>query len=160
VGDPSPNSKGEAKVSRQHNRGISEPTYEQGTASVATELQSLNATKMDKQKQHLHHLVRELRSWLYEVEQRGIPKFGETGYRLRKFRESLADHFETCSHQGLEQPLSLECRRLLGRLEDLIVRLEMPDPPFQSWQELASSLVDFIDDLSLFESKLEPYPRL
>ena len=144
----------------QHTSEIGEPSYEQGTAPVATGLRSLNRTKMDNQKQHLHHLVSELRGWLYEVEQRGIPKFGETGYRLRQFRESLSDHFETCCDQSFAEPVLQESRRLMGRLDDLIIRLEMPEPPFQSWQELVSLLVDFIDDLSLFESKLAPYPRL
>lgn len=109
------------------------------------------------QQRRLRDFVAHLRSWLYEVEQMGVPKFGETGFRLRGFREALADHFESCRHQhteGLGREFEDQAKQLLSRLDDLIRKLEMSDPPFSSWQELIRSLTEFTDDLEELEGRL------
>lgn len=117
--------------------------------------ESLN--EVTGQQLRLRDTVRQLRNWLYQVEQRGVPKFGETGYRLRHFRNSLSEHFDCCKRRRGQvsiTSLETECRRLLKMLDDLIYRLEMPEPPFESWQELIRCMKEFTDDLECLETRL------
>lgn len=108
------------------------------------------------QQRKLREFVLELRGWLYEVEQMGIPKFGETGYRLRQFRDSLSMHFETCVHDRWDRPnkdFEQQSTMLLKRLDDLIRQLEMLEPPFDSWEKLTQMLNDFSDSLEDLEHR-------
>jgi hypothetical protein len=115
------------------------------------------STEMVTQQCRLRDLINELRSWLYEVEQLGIPRFGETGYRLRNFRQSLFQHFQTCRRDrsgGMGEVSEQESERLLDRLDRMINQLEMTDPPFDSWQQVIRTLNEFSDDLDSLESRL------
>ena len=96
--------------------------------------------------------VDDLRRWLYDVGQRGIPKFGETGYRLRQLRKSLVQYWQTHDEGLLENPeWKSESVELLSKLDCWIEQLERPDPPFRSWQELVQVLSEFGDELETFE---------
>lgn len=112
---------------------------------------------IDEQHHRLQDLVKQLRCWLYEVEQFGVPKFGETGFRLRHFQTTLMEHFDCCRKrrgENCDPSIEQESKLLLMRLTDLIGRLEMPDPPFESWQELVRCLKEFSDDLECLETRL------
>lgn len=91
-----------------------------------------------------------LMDWMREVEQRGIPHFGETATKLKPFRDLLASHFDR--EDGILDELAMNyedtspeiaaIRRQTGRdhqhllhdLDDFIERLNKLEPPFESWQ--------------------------
>lgn len=117
--------------------------------------------------------IDELRQWMNEVSQLGIPHFGETAMRLRPLRSRLADHFacedemtakvtdslgggaSESETQGFEDSAvrsSREHRELLRQLDDLIRDLDELDPPFRSWQAAISAVERFIDSLEQHEA--------
>ena len=92
----------------------------------------------------------DLQSWMRDVEQLGVPRFGETATRLVPFRTLLAKHFdeenemldELAKSYSSESPEIAAMRRqatqdhvnLLANLDDFTGRLSDLEPPFQSWQ--------------------------
>ena len=96
-------------------------------------------------------LVDETRDWMSEVNQLGIPHFGETAARLEPLRDHLQRHFDQERRMidklaELYPTTSPEVRAfrhqtlsdqetLVARLDDLHRRLMEIDPPFQSWTE-------------------------
>ena len=117
----------------------------------------------------LEACIDEVRDWMQEVNQLGIPHFGETATRLRPLRARLVSHFahedEMVSQLAeLYPPSSPEVdavRRqshrdhgqLLERLDDLIQRLEQTEPPFDSWQTAIDQVELFVDVLEQHEDQ-------
>ncbi len=113
--------------------------------------------------------IDEVRDWMLEVNQLGIPHFGETATRLRPLRERLFIHFgrenELISQLANFYPASspeIEAVRkqsiadhdqLLSRLENLIDRLNLPEPPFQSWTEAMDEVSMFVDAIEQHEDR-------
>ena len=115
----------------------------------------------------LETCVDEVRDWMLEVNQLGIPHFGETATRLRPLRERLFIHFgrevEMISQLATFYPASSpeieavrkqsisDHDRLMARLEDLIDRLSLPEPPFESWTEAMDEVGLFVDAIEQHE---------
>lgn len=111
--------------------------------------------------------INEVRAWMREVNQLGIPHFGETATRLRPLRIKLFTHFgreneliSQLAHfypdtspeiDGVRKSSIADHDRLLARLEDLIDRLSEPDPPFQSWTEAMDEVGLFVDAVEQHE---------
>jgi hypothetical protein len=111
----------------------------------------------------------ELRDWMNEVSQLGIPHFGETATRLRPLRQRLIHHFAVedemiekfAARRGTTRPgtdgphlcSSREHEQLLQRLDDMLSRLAQPDPPFASWQAAMNEVEQFVDLLEEHESR-------
>lgn len=116
----------------------------------------------------LEAYIGKVRDWMKEIEQLGIPHFGETATQLRPLRERLVLHFERedqmISHlaASLSEPSSefddLRCRAahdhegLLARLDELSARLSETDPPFPSWQAAMNEVAEFVDRLEKHEA--------
>jgi len=114
----------------------------------------------------LEAFIDQVRDWMLEVNQLGIPHFGETATRLRPLRTRLVTHFEhedemVAQLSKLYPPSSPEIeavrsqsshdhRQLLARLDELIDRLDQPDPTFTSWQAA-------MDEVELFVNALEQH---
>ncbi|MEM9825642.1 MAG: hypothetical protein AAF958_03590, partial [Planctomycetota bacterium] len=84
----------------------------------------------------LNRVTAEMTRWMYDVGQRGWPKFGETANRLKRFRGDLRAHFDQedeLSSQmlafydaphpeidAMRRQADRDHRNLLERLDDLI----------------------------------------
>lgn len=119
----------------------------------------------------LFTLIGELRHWMSEVAQLGIPHFGETATRLRPLRETLVQHFanedemidqltsQMSSAQITDQITDLYGRsspghqQLRDKLDGLIDRLNDLEPPFDSWQSAMAEVGEFFDDLEQHEKQ-------
>ena len=110
-----------------------------------------------------------IRNWMQQVNQLGIPHFGETATRLRPLKARLFAHF------GRENELILQLvnfyqssspdvvalqtemltahDQLLTRLGDLIDRLSLPEPPFESWTNAMDEVALFVDALEQHEEQ-------
>ena len=93
--------------------------------------------------------IEDIRNWMSEVNQMGIPHFGETASRLQPLRETLLVHFEREDQllaklaelypasspevQAFLRQTRSDHHALRTRLDDLHARLKEVDPPFGSW---------------------------
>lgn len=119
-----------------------------------------------KEDRGLESCVDQVRDWMREVAQLGIPHFGETATRLRPLRHRLVQHFAR-EDEMIEQLAQLysssspeieavrrqsvhDHDQLLARLDNLINRLNELVPPFDSWQTA-------IDDVEMFVDLLEQH---
>jgi len=113
--------------------------------------------------------IDELRGWMREVNQLGIPHFGEAAARLTSLRSRLMRHFER-EHQIIAslanhfsgtdsalETLKAHAQRdhaaMLNQLDELMQRLNQLDPPFCSW--LAA-----MEEIEAFVSRLWQHERL
>ncbi|MEZ6059891.1 MAG: hemerythrin domain-containing protein [Planctomycetaceae bacterium] len=117
--------------------------------------------------EHLASRIGELRTWIGEVSELGIPRFGEMGDRLRPLHHELRSHFEHEEKQGYlsdaltvapdlansTQGLVLEHSQLLKQLDVLVDRLHQSEPPFDSWQQACAELDTVLDLLNQHETQ-------
>jgi hypothetical protein len=110
-----------------------------------------------------------VRDWMQEVNQLGIPHFGETATRLLPLRQRLVTHFQREDQmiaqlaelypssspevQAVRRQSSRDHHQLLARLDDLIQRLGQTEPPFASWQAAMDELESFVDLLEQHEEQ-------
>jgi hypothetical protein len=110
-----------------------------------------------------------VRDWMQEVNQLGIPHFGETATRLLPLRQRLVTHFQREDQmiaqlaelypssspevQAVRSQSSRDHHQLLNRLDDLIGRLGKTEPPFASWQAAMDELESFVDLLEQHEEQ-------
>jgi iron-sulfur cluster repair protein YtfE (RIC family) len=94
-----------------------------------------------------------------------MPKFGEMGSQVENLRDILAEHFAAEEQDGyLSSALAVapnlqrqvnelqsQHGHLLEALNDLINRLKMSEPPFQSWQAAYRELEAILADLRRHE---------
>lgn len=106
--------------------------------------------------------IRDWREWWHELDQMGVPHFGEMGNQLRTFRDGLAAHFR---HEERLESLDLvassprlpmtslheEHEQLLFELDQLISRLCAPVPEFDSWSKARAEFEKFLDRLAEHE---------
>jgi hypothetical protein len=111
--------------------------------------------------------IDELRDWMGEVSQLGIPHFGETATRLCQVRERIVQHFEREDEMvaelarlypgsspeiaSIRKRSSRDHSHLLTRLDDLSKRLSELEPPFKSWQEAMQDVELFVNELEQHE---------
>ncbi len=109
--------------------------------------------------------VDQLRRWIFEVSQSAEARYAETADRLMSLRGRLMEHFDRenmlgrqllASQPGAALELAAMCRQcdsdhelLLGRLDDLVVRLRQCPPRVASWSATtheAELLVDGVEE--------------
>ena len=111
--------------------------------------------------------LEEIRDWMSEVNQLGIPHFGETASKLQPLRASLRTHFEREDRmleklaefypptspevQAFQRQTSIDHHSLLVRLDDLHSRLKEIDPPFDSWTAAMDEVDVFFDAMEQHE---------
>ena len=110
--------------------------------------------------------IAELRRWWDEVEQLGVPRFGEMGSRLKLLRDHLQSHFEIEEAGGYlagvlavaprfseeARRLCMQHRQLLNTLDSFIERLTALEPPFHGWDETREEFDGFLLQLHRHES--------
>jgi hypothetical protein len=110
----------------------------------------------------------EIRDWMSQVSQFGIPRFGETATRLRSLHDRMVHHFgheyelivqlaETHSSPSPEldavrRQAAHDHEHLLVQLHGLIERLDELDPPFGSWEEAMEEVALFMVSLQQHEA--------
>jgi hypothetical protein len=113
--------------------------------------------------------IDEVRKWMQEVSQLGVPHFGETATRLGPLRRRLVQHFEredemiaeivkshltsTRKVKAMGKQSSRDRNRLFSQLDDLISRLNQLDPPFASWERAIEEVELFVDKLEQHENR-------
>ena len=113
--------------------------------------------------------IDQVRNWMQEVNQLGIPHFGETATRLRPLRDrmlvhfaredqmigQLADLYPTSSPEvdAVRRQASRDHDQLSERLDNLIERLDQVVPPFASWQNAMDEVELFVDALEQHEDQ-------
>jgi hypothetical protein len=109
--------------------------------------------------------IAEIRNWWSELDQFGLPKFGEMGMRVEELRDLLAEHFaeeekggELASALAVAPHFSRRAHELeaqhgqiLERLNDFINRLTMSEPPFSSWQGACEEFEAIVAELRQHE---------
>jgi hypothetical protein len=98
----------------------------------------------------------ELRQWMQEIEEFGVPHFGEFGFRLQCYRDRLATEFsneETWCRSNGDSDRHAECRQelselsqqhgqFLDELDNMAIKLQQDHPPYESWQETARQFAE------------------
>ncbi len=118
--------------------------------------------------QEMESCIGDLRSWMMEVNQLGIPHFGEAAVRLLTLRNRLLQHFDReneiieslANHFADSEPSMKELRsdsardhlQIMERLDELMERLNELEPPFESWSTAMNEIEAFIDRLHQHES--------
>lgn len=116
----------------------------------------------------LSECIEEIRNWMSEVNQLGIPHFGETASRLQPLRECMSLHFvredsmleklaelypaKSPEVLALKRQTRLDHQTLLARLDDLHSRLKETDPPFKTWTAA-------MDEVDVFFEAMEQHER-
>ncbi len=109
--------------------------------------------------------ITDLRKWWSELDQFGLPKFGEMGTRVEELHGLLAEHFAEEENGGyLAQALAIAPQftkeagelqkqhgEVLDAINDFSRRLEMSEPPFDSWQQARDEFEGIIADLRQHE---------
>tara|TARA_R110002111_G_scaffold2705_5_gene18013 strand:- start:432 stop:884 length:453 start_codon:yes stop_codon:yes gene_type:complete len=121
---------------------------------------------LDEHEQILSH-IKELNDWWTELDERGLPKFGEMGTRVEGFRDLLAKHFENEKEEGYFKPVLDESPgfcimvpdfktkhiTILSRIDDFASRLKQSKPPFKNWSEASSEFKALLSDLREHEDQ-------
>lgn len=116
---------------------------------------------------HLTTRIAELREWISEVSELGIPHFAELGSRLRPLLEELNAHFEHEEQRGylagaIERvpqfiddvdELLLQHSQFRNQLHALICRLGEYEPPFSSWQQACAEFEDVLAEIERHERR-------
>lgn len=115
---------------------------------------------LDEHEQILSH-IKDLNQWWAELDEHGLPKYGEMGTRMEGLRDLLSKHFNDEEQEGYFKPLMDEepgfCimvpdfqeqhKEFLTRLDDFSVRLKKAEPPFQNWNEALQELKSILAQL-------------
>jgi hypothetical protein len=113
----------------------------------------------------LNRRIADLRKWWSELDQLGIPKFGEMAFRVEELRHLLAEHFAEEERGGYlasalevaprfaaqSAELYRQHREFLDRLDDLIARARAAEPPPGLWRAARSEIEELLTDLDRHE---------
>ncbi len=127
--------------------------------------------RLQQDHRSLMSAIGDVRQWVRDVSELGMPRFGELGVRLRPFRELLSAHFAdeesgefpaSGGQSGDGQPKAGENlaglhHRILEDLDSMIARLRASEPPFRSWQaaiEELEALIKVIEQHEEYEMNL------
>lgn len=111
--------------------------------------------------------ITDLRAWIDEVSELGIPHFGELGTKLQPVRDTFSQHFEAEEVGGYlaealavaprfrdeAEELRLQHTEFLERFDQLICRLHECEPPFTSWQQACEELDALLTDIKNHEGR-------
>jgi|TARA_R100001480_G_scaffold58717_1_gene71711 hypothetical protein len=121
---------------------------------------------LDEHEQILSH-IKDLNQWWTELDEHGLPKYGEMGTRMEGLRDLLSRHFNDEEQEGYFKPLMDEepgfCimvpdfreqhNEFLTRLDDFSARLKQPVPPFKNWNEALEELKSLLAQLRTNEKR-------
>ncbi|WP_339687428.1 hemerythrin domain-containing protein [Gimesia maris] len=121
---------------------------------------------LDGHEQILEH-IKELNHWWRELDERGLPKYGEMGTRMEGLRDLLSKHFHDEEQEGYFKPVMDESpgfcimvpdfrekhKKFLTQIGDFSTRLKQSEPPFQNWNEALTELQGLLDELRISENE-------
>ncbi|MCA9006273.1 MAG: hemerythrin domain-containing protein [Planctomycetaceae bacterium] len=121
---------------------------------------------LDSHEEVLGH-IKGLNDWWRELDERGLPKYGEMGTRMEGLRDQLSKHFCDEEQEGYFKPLMDESpgfcimvpdfqkkhKEFLTRIDDFSTRLKQSEPPFQNWNEALQELQGLLDELRINENE-------
>lgn len=102
--------------------------------------------------QSLQSAVDQVRDWIHDVSEWGMPRFGELGSRLECLRSLLAQQRWQSDKAPGKQPVSSSSvaealQRIPERLESLVRLLSAPEPLFSSWQAAAEQAESLLNEI-------------
>ncbi|QDT91556.1 hemerythrin domain-containing protein [Gimesia algae] len=121
---------------------------------------------LDEHEEIFSHM-QELKDWWAQLDEKGLPKFGEMGTRVKGFRDLLAKHFDDEEQEGYFKPVFDEApgfcimvpdfkkthAEILFRIDDFITRLKETEPPFQNWNKALKEFEEILADLHEHEDQ-------
>ncbi|QDU10722.1 hemerythrin domain-containing protein [Gimesia aquarii] len=121
---------------------------------------------LDEHEEILTH-INELADWTEQLKEKGFPKFGELGTRVKSFRDLLAKHFKNEEQEGYFKPIFDESpgccimvpdfhkkhAESLCNIDNFIARLKESEHPFQSWDEALKQFDALLIDLRAHENQ-------
>ena len=113
--------------------------------------------------------IQDLRGWMKEVNQLGIPHFGEAATRLSALRQRLLEHFHSeneiiaslgehfpdsdASLNQLQSRSAADHQAMMQRIDSLMERLNRLEPPFESWMSAMKEIEAFVTSLNEHEEE-------
>ncbi|WP_417382484.1 hemerythrin domain-containing protein [Gimesia sp.] len=111
--------------------------------------------------------IKELNDWWRELDERGLPKYGEMGTRMEGLRDLLSQHFRDEEQEGYFKPVMDESpgfcimvpdfrekhKEFLTRIDNFSTRLKQSEPPFQNWNEALQELQELLAELRTNENE-------
>jgi len=121
---------------------------------------------LDEHEEIISH-IRELKDWWDQLNEKGLPKFGEMGTRVKGFRDLLAKHFDDEEQEGYFKPVfdespgfcimvpdfKIKHAEILSRIDDFTTRLKKTEPPFQNWNKALMEFEEILADLREHEDQ-------
>lgn len=132
--------------------------------------------KLDSHK-HLQFLLDEheeilaqlekLKDWWLQLNEKGLPKFGEMGTRVDDFRDLLAKHFNDEEQEGYFKPVFDESpgfcimvpdfkkkhTEILNRIDNFTTQLKKIESPLQNWNQALKEFEEILTDLRAHEDQ-------
>jgi Hemerythrin HHE cation binding domain len=113
----------------------------------------------------LNRQIAELRKWWSELDELGLPKFGEMAFRVEELRNLLAEHFDEEERNGIldsaakvapefaaqSARFQQEHHQFLDRLDRLIAEARLPQPPSALWRSARHEIEDVLSVLKQHE---------
>lgn len=135
-----------------------------------SELTTPPVTQKERDEEHaeLNQQIADWRSWWEELQQLGLPHFGEMGDRVARFRETLAAHFH---HEEFSGPFAdltetaepanqlqikefwQEHHRILEALDGLVQKLKKCQPEESCWTAARSEFETVIQQFEAQEQR-------
>lgn len=121
---------------------------------------------LDEHEEILTH-IKELGDWTEQLKEKGLPKFGELGTRVKCFRDLLAKHFKDEEREGYFKPIFGESpgccimvpdfhkkhAESLCNIDNFIAKLKESEHPFQSWDEALKQFDILLTELREHENQ-------
>lgn len=109
----------------------------------------------------------EIQRWIREVDQFGVPRFGEFGHRLHCYRTLLASEFANEEYHGQLSEVEQrhpECKaeitelhgqhgQFLDQLESLVARLQQDQPVYVSWQDAVTEFSHLMAEIARHQGR-------
>lgn len=111
--------------------------------------------------------INDLREWVKEIGELGVPHFGELGTRLQPLRDELSRHFAEEEEGGYlsvalsraprfsreAEELQEQHAQFLKDLNTLIDKLHESEPPFSSWQQACAEFEEILTRIRRHEGR-------
>lgn len=126
-------------------------------------------SEWEQEDQRIEKQLGEIRDWMNQASELGVPCFGDTGEQLKAFRQVLITHFEQeddlCDRLSQFYPspcpeldaMGRQARgdhsNLIGRINQLVENLDAIEPSFDSFQ----CAIDQVDLLMVAIEQHEEY---
>ncbi len=101
--------------------------------------------------------IKEIIDWWSQLEEKGLPKYGEMAMYVNELRDLLATHYSEEENEyfvlikkefpeiDLEiRKMEIEHEKLLLKLDQFIAKLNLPGSGFQSWNEVMTDFQEFL----------------